>query len=116
MENEKSLRELEIWIAEKVFGAEITHTPSLATDAYMQTESDKRLMMSAHRVPHYTTESDAAMAVLAKCCEETMMEDCVYVGKTEQEWIVGHTTRNFEEVADTLPLAICKFAQTLFKK
>lgn len=131
-ETEKELRELDAWIAEHVMGYRWFAYEGGKSNRFcdLQIPSDWQARHGGIQcesslegyerdiggVPKYTTNPADAMAVLEKCCAETMQEDCVYIGKTESEWIVGHTTRNFEEVADTLPMAICLFAKQLFSK
>ena len=120
------LRELEVWIGEHIFGGKITRTPHLATDVYMQTESDRRLMMSPYPVPRYTEDKAAAMEVLEKCVETVTSErlglDGVVVFSPHEQVMPEWTVRTRDESrgaviveGKTLPLAICLFAKKLYE-
>lgn len=61
----------------------------------------------------YTTDPALAMEVLQKCLEKTEQEECIYIGKTGNEFLVGHALE-IEACAETLPLALAEFAKKLF--
>ena len=110
------LRELEVWIGEHIFGGEITKTPHLATDVYMQTESDRRLMMSPYPVPRYTTDRAAAMEVLEKCCDKIGILELGRVKVKPFNFCIRATyVPELDVEAETLPLAICLFAKKLYE-
>lgn len=90
--NERELRELDIWIGCNLFGK-----------------------VRGSSIPYYTTDATAAMMVLKHCAErESQVNgDGVQIDKIESGWLVS--TCNVGADAETLPLAICRFAKELFK-
>lgn len=110
--NEKELRELDCWIVENVFGIQPIsrdeYCRAVVKDVYVREWVD-----CSNTVPHYTTDPAAAFMVYSKCVEVTTVVAHEYNG----EWTVFcmvHPKRTGK--AETLELAVCLFAKSLFKK
>lgn len=69
-------------------------------------------------IPHYTTDPAAAMMVLAKCLEHgiTILDSQVSPNIPRFTVCASSKPEKYRAVADTLPLAVCRFAEQLFKK
>lgn len=104
METEKELRELDVWVAKNVTLWKPTVDSGVCWD-----DSGKMILS----VPYYT-KGDNILEVLEKCLEKTEKQECAYIGKLGDEWIMGHET--IEVTASTLPLAIVKLAKALYSK
>lgn len=89
----EELHELDFWIANNVF-------------------PEKKLF----KFSAYTTDPAAAMMVLDKCLERYDIGDTVISKEVNQFWIrtVGSHGSRIQGEAETIPLAICLFAQNLF--
>ena len=108
---ENELRELDEWIAENVFG---WRPYKKRTDATWVHPPGHHASFGAW--PRYTTDRAAAMEVLEKCVErcdafETGLSMYIH---PDGFAICCDLTNDID--AETLPLAICLFAQHLFKK
>lgn len=139
--NEKELRELDAWIAEHVMGWKRIGRSSGKYRACFRTQSGGEFYTGRERMPiayecdhpeneMFAPSKDpaAAMQVLEKCAEK-MTNGIVAIAspmgnqsvastipKTTQGWVVGMIGRpsNFDVEAETLTLAICRFAKKLF--
>lgn len=77
---------------------------------------DEPVTIHKFSVREYTTDPAAAFAVLEKCAEreaEANM-DGVQIDKIGIGWLVP--TNDVDADAETLPLAICRFARKIFEK
>ena len=111
---DSELRELDAWIAEHVMGKNPIHRddkpPTKGTeDDYFVVE----YLAFSRSCPLYTTDPDAAMQVLEKCQHLT---DVVVYKTVQDKHGVRDDISDFAVDAETLPLAICKFAKKLFSK
>lgn len=123
MENNE-LRKLDEWIAAKIFGWQ----------QFREEEHPNRMLWREGEAgsdvwdePHfYTTDPAAAMEVLEKCAEkQALIGEPVGVARYEKDsgrWTVESNVRDYGDAqyifseADTLPLAISKFAREIFKE
>lgn len=138
MKPETELRELDAWIAEHVMGWKPTfavrkgdhyyragergYTSSLyESGCYLKEEAEALLVrgedmsLVPHERPNYTTNPADAMAVLEKCAEKVSLG--IEISRDDSgEWFVENIGSDSTEavMADTLPLAIAKFARQLF--
>lgn len=117
MKPETELRELDAWIAEHVVGMKpISENGARPTDG---TEDDyfvREWIHVSESLPHYTTNPADAMAVLERCREKSQSAIAIG-GKGRNDYIVGEAyvgPNGISARADTLPLAIAKFARQLF--
>lgn len=110
------LREIDFWIAENVFSWKRGKTYANGNGEWIVNGGSYPNAPTYDQTPCYTTDPAAAMTVLEKCAENTKDLDCIYLGKVHDEWVVGIDSIKKEEVAETLPLAIAKFARKLFTK
>lgn len=119
--NDTELRELDAWIAIHLFGWIIFPTTKEWIDAGSPTGWTIEVSdQSPHNeIAHYSTNRADAMLVLEKCAKkETVTIEVSLDGK--QFWIARLDTESrnedFCKVAETLPLAICRFAKQIFSK
>jgi len=118
--NQQELRELDAWIAEHVFG---WWRPIPTKDIWKTPAND--VVMGA---PHYTTDPTPAMQVLEKCAEKCTekwdqyrpeAQLCIFSPRPEweNEWVVQSDPEStIAAQAQTLPLAVAKFAKLLFSQ
>lgn len=116
-QTDKELRELDAWIAERVMGWKEIRPWSVNPDAGQ--------FVIRHGVPvapspvfkfSPTTNPAAAMMVLEKLLERNIIVIQTDIHKPKT-FLIRHTTKHWEQPiveAETLPLAICLFAQKLF--
>ena len=117
--NVKEMRELDAWIAEHLFKQHIEWRKTLSErDPWIITQNSRGYTQSL--VPNFTTDPAVAMLVLEKCAEK--IKGCALSVETTggRSWTIGG---EFGEgmiydfsTAETLPLAICKFAKQLYGK
>lgn len=135
--SDKELRELEIWLAEHLFGYKwyrfeaggkhwFTQThPSAWVQRQGGIEAPPEGTEMNSDAPRYTTDPAAAMEVLKKCAEEQTVtvehSDKNQLG--QPQWLVallgehdGDYVEEFCKCAPTLELAICLFAKQVFHK
>lgn len=119
---EQEMMELDAEIAEHVMGKKIFDCVSQLRYGH----SEDTLKNS---VPAYTTDKAAAMEVLEKCAENGVLNGefklPVYIRRRgDMQWVVSESMEDVEELAirdiivveaETLPLAIAKFAKELWK-
>jgi len=115
--SEKEMRELDEWIATRIFGWQ----------KFREEEFPHRTLWSegdpGSRVwdepDFYTTDPAAAMQVLEKCVEfgGVLVTRPFYHNEKKELWTIRDGEMgDMTEVGETLPLAICKFAKELFSK
>jgi hypothetical protein len=125
--SDTELRELDAWIAEHVMFYKRTEQPDSHTDAGdpLFWDSGKAVVISrpyfsalhkkyAHSWSKFgpTTDRAAAMAVLEKCVEIGLLSISMQ-GGSPRVWRTDGELKITN--AETLPLAICKFAKEIFQ-
>jgi hypothetical protein len=131
---ETDLRELDAWIGIKLFGRKWyrfdDHICQLEKPATWQKRQGGDMVskpgagdeIDITSVPRYSTDRDAAMLVQEKCAEkldgfEMVIGSHSYHALEKAKFMVCTSNhRGHQSIADTLPLAICRFAQKLFSK
>jgi len=105
------LRDLDAWIAEQVMGFKLNANGMIETWPREGVRHDLC-------VANYTTDPAAAMQVLEKCADEVHAYELQIVSpRNGGLWHISSGKRNTPRVnAETLPIAICRFAQQLFSK
>ncbi len=105
---EKDLLELNAWIAENVMSLKPTgyHGEGYPKGSFFLHPDGE-----VYELEKYSTERGPAMQVLEKCCLKQGNVGLAH-GKRggKDNWLAGN------EIAETLPLAICKFSKQLFSK
>ena len=98
-------RELDAWIAERVMGWIPTFKDCGKSPSGCET-----------LFPHYTTDPAAAMEVLKKCAEKCSLAGMEFVIVRGFDWrVCAEPQRGISTFAETLELAICKFAKKLWE-
>lgn len=121
----QELIELDAWIAEHVMGWHIFNSGRGSVCALKNKDLvDESLKIIIPKHPFDepsdfspTTDPAAAMEVLEKCAEKDVFTS-IAISRNGDFWEVflgGHYHQK-KGIAETLPLAICKFAQALFSK
>lgn len=65
------------------------------------------------KVPHYTTNASDALEVLQECAKKCVK---IWISKWGGKWFIADDAVCEVSDIETLPLAIAKFAQKLFKE
>ena len=109
------LRELDAWIAENVMGHEMAYGEMITV---VPNPADGEPMIVDHAPPpQYTTDLTAAMQVLKKCAERIGAFEHISINLCEDEFSIRMAHANWDWIhAETLELAICRFARKLFEK
>lgn len=108
---EKELRELDAWIAERVFGKPQIWDAS--NQEFFQTENCK----TWNPTPFFTTDPAAALKVFEKCLARRFHIVVLDQTLSTVKKICLKSGSEFEgEQAETLELAICLFSKKLFTK
>lgn len=113
----EEMRELDVFIAQKVFGKEVDFVNQWIINRF------KDGGRSVENLPQYTLDKAAAMQVLERCVKECWRKnhsDVVILGDKSftVAWRLDdydYTTEH-DSTAETLPLAICLFAKKLFSQ
>ena len=113
--SDKEMRELDAWIAVNLFGAK--EIVWIGCWAELGSPNEPFSNPGCERVPNYTTDPAAALAVLQKCAEKVERDDisiCLRYGA----WIVSEWSDRKLEIESHVSLAhcICLFARELFKE
>ncbi len=128
--NAQELRELDEWIAMRIFGkypliAEVKWRNEDGTPKGWGQWGDIGGTNGSWPLPHYTTDKAAAMEVLERCIIEVNrhdLPDVIVVDRNPAKaWFVylyGAVKRESKTISreDTFELAICLFAKQLFSK
>lgn len=114
-----SIEELDNWIAFRIMGWRIFKTTPEWVEAgkplgrkITVLDQDPRF-----KIPAFSTTPMLAMQVLEICCKKIGSTESIKIRWDDGQWEVQEIGFDASaEVADTLELAICKFAKTLFSK
>lgn len=125
----ENLRELDCWIAEHLFGAKNIEWITLHSELGCPTEPFQDFG-GGGEVFRYTTDPASSMLVLEKCAESGVLNGefkvpVVIRRRGDRQFVVSESSEDESEdsersyivvEAETLPLAICKFARKIFSK
>lgn len=113
---DKEMRELDAWIAENVFDlpVDLEAGRRKSGPGYLWFKDGK-----CDIVKHYSTDPAAAMYLLKKCAEKLRPKGAIVVLHASEDdikfWAVRQYGGDAQGNAETLELAIAKFAKALFE-